>query len=305
MLVLAWTSAASGSTLVARNATNMRLAVNVSGQKALLTYQVNGVTKHVLVSGAVNASTPNQNAPQVQFNIDYTGGGRSVWQNFRNRCTTYNGPDLAFKVVACKAPDGSYWAVQKWQYWLPFFGYSPWLGYQSDWAFHISHWKGPLAVLDLWADWIYPAQKAKAPHNLFGRLTYLGVPVYGFKVGNGGQPQDGYGRVVYFDTLDSLLGTGWWRLTGILSRNPSGTFCHANVPQMAYSNYPSPHVVDAGNGTQYRLYVEGPGVTPLVMAQIADPGDFDPNDPAKVAQENSAKAALQQISAPEACLKGH
>jgi hypothetical protein len=298
-------STASGSELVARNATNVKLAVNGSGKKALLTYKVDGKTRHTLVWGAINALTPNQTQPQVEFQIDYTGGGKRVWKRFRNRCKSYDGPELPFLVVACKARDGSYWAVQKWQYWLPFFGYQPWLPYQDDTAFHVSHWSGPPALLELWADWIDTAQGGKAPHNLFGRLTYGGVPVYGYKILPGGVPGDGYGRVVYVDSLDSLLGAGWWRLTGILSRNPSGTFCHAMIPLPTYSNYPNPHVVDAGNGTQYRAYVEGPGVTPAVMTEIADPGNFDPSDAAKVTKQKTGLSLLQQWSAPPTCLKGH
>jgi len=303
---LAWASSvASASTLVARNATNVKLAVNQTGKKALLTYKVNGVTNHVLVSGAVNALTPSPTTPQVAFTIDHTGGGKSVWKHFKNKCQQYDGPTLAFLVVACKAKDGSYWAIQKWQYWMPFFGYSPWLAYQNDWAFHLSHWTGPLAVLELWADWIYTAQGAKAPHNVFGHFTYGGISVYGFVVKPGGVPGDAYGRVVFYEALDSLLGPGWWRLTGILARNPSGMFCHAMIPLPTYSNYPNPHVVDAGNGKKYRVYAEGPGVTPLVMTEVDDPGDFDPQDSAKVKREEAGDSLLQVWLAPPACLKGH
>ncbi|MBA3717570.1 MAG: hypothetical protein H0W87_05005 [Actinobacteria bacterium] len=299
---------ASGSTLFARDATNVKLAVSADGQKALITYKVNGVTKRVLASGAVNALQPSESVPQVQFNVAYLTTGlkdKQIWQNFKNKCKSYDGPTLAFVVTACKAPDGSYWAVQSWKYWLPYFGYLPWLPYQDDTAFHVSHWTGPLAELEAWASWIDVGHGATSPHDLIARLTYGGMPVFGYKVGNGGQPQDGYGRVVYIETLDSLLGAGWLRLTGILTRNPSGMLCHSMVPQMAYSSYPSPHIVDAGNGKNYRLYVEGPGVTPLVTTEVADPGDFNVSDPAKVQRQATGKSLLQQWQAPAACTKGH
>jgi hypothetical protein len=307
-LILWPVATASGSELFARDAKNLKLAVSASGQKALLTYKVNGVTKRTLVWGAVNALTPSATTAQTQFKLRYLTTGpkdRKVWKHFTNRCTSYDGPELAFLVVACKARDGSYWAVQSWQYWEPFFGYSPWLAYQDDFAFHVSHWTGPLAQLDMWADWIDVGHGATSPHDLIARLTYGGSPVYGYVINAGGVPGDGYGRVVYIETLDSLLGAGWWRLTGILTRNPSGMLCHAMVPSMAYSNYPDAHVVDAGNGKAYRAYVEGPGVTPLVMTQVDDPGNYDASDPTKVQRAATGKSLLQQWQAPAACLKGH
>ena len=307
VLAVCWMAAtASGSELFARDATNVKLAVNASGQKALLTYKANGVTRRMLVSGAVNALVPSQSTPQVEFTQKALGKSKKdkkVWKKFKNKCAPYDGPELAFVVVACKAPDGSYWAVQAWKYWQPFFGYQPWLPYQDDVAFHVSHWTGPIAQLELFADWIDVGRGAGAPHDVIARLTYGGSPVFGYVVRPGGIPGDGYGRVVYIETFDSLLGQDWWRLAGILARNPSGMLCHAMLPQMTYSNYPNPHVVDAGNGTAYRAYVQGPGVTPLVMAQVDDPGNYDPNDPAKVQHQQTANSLLKQWQAPPACLK--
>jgi hypothetical protein len=307
--LLSWPAAtASGSTLFARNATNVKLAVSANGQKALLTYKVDGVTKRMLVSGAVNSLAPSATAPQVKFDqrrLSARPKDRKIWKHFKNKCTSYDGPALAFLVVACKAPDGSYWAVQAWKYWQPFFGYQPWLAYQDDVATHISHWTGPLAELEAWTDWIDVAHGSTSPHELIARLTYNGQPVFGYQAGNGGQPQDGYGRVVYVEALDSLLGPGWWRLTGILTRNPSGMLCHAMVPVPTYPNYPNPHVVDAGNGTSYRLYVEGPGVTPAVMTQVDDPGNYDASNPAKVQRLATGDSLRAQWHAPTACMKGH
>jgi hypothetical protein len=302
------TSVASASQLFARDAKDLKLAVSADGQTALVTFKANGSTKRVLASGAVNALAPSRTTPQVQFGIRYLTTGakdKKVWRNFKNSCKSYDGPDLAFLVLACTAPDGSYWAVQAWKYWEPFFGYDPWLAYQDDMAFHISHWTGPLAQLELFADWIDVGHGATSPRELIARLSYGSSPVFGYDVRPGGIPGDGYGRVVYIETLDSRLGPGWRRLTGILTRNPSGMLCHAMVPLMTYAGYPNPHLVDAGNGTAYRAYVEGPGVTPLVMTQVGDPGDYDANDPAKVQHEAQAKSLLQQWNAPAACLNGH
>ena len=66
--MFAWNGAASGSQLFVRDVTAVKLAVNASG-KALLTYERKGVTRHMLVSGAVNALPPSQTTPQVRFDM--------------------------------------------------------------------------------------------------------------------------------------------------------------------------------------------------------------------------------------------
>jgi hypothetical protein len=302
-----WNGAASGSQLFARDVTAAKLAVNASG-KALLTYKLQGATRHMLVSGAVNALPPSLTTPQVKFDMRLLGPrgkDKKVWARFKNKCKPYDGPTLAFVVVACKASDGSYWAVQAWHYWLPFFGYQPWLLYQDDVAYHVSHWTGPLAQLEMWADWIDVGRGAAAPHDVIVRLLYGGSPVFGYVVKPGGVPGDGYGRVVYVESLDSLLGAGWWRVTGVLARNPSGSLCHAMVPQQTFGNYPNPHEVVPGPGKAYRAYTEGPGVTPLVMTEVTDPGNYDQNDLAKVERQSNGLSLLKSWNAPPACLKGH
>jgi hypothetical protein len=50
-----------------------------------------------------------------------------------------------------------------------------------------------------------------------------------------------------------------------------------------------------GTGAQYRMTVEGPGVTPDVSMTFADPGDYDAADPAKVAYEKQQNAVLDSI----------
>src|SRR5438552_4144420 len=107
---------ATASDLLELNATTVSRAVN--GSTALVTYQARGATRRVLAWGAVGARTPSAATPQVRFKHDYSGGlstqGRAVWVRFVNRCSPYDGPALAYLVVACKAPDGSYWALQRW-----------------------------------------------------------------------------------------------------------------------------------------------------------------------------------------------
>ena len=75
-----------------------------------------------------------------------------------------------FLVAACKAPDGTYWAVQAWQRLLPMRGFAPWLPDQGKLEFHVSHWSGPLALLEVSQNWTYGGRW----QGLFGRLSYDG-----------------------------------------------------------------------------------------------------------------------------------
>jgi hypothetical protein len=267
--------AGNASERVDVDASSVKLAVNARGV-AMATYSARGRTFHLLAWSAINALPPSQTVPQVHFRFDWSGGWKSqhrlVWKTFKNRCTKYDGPPLVYEVAACKALDGSYWALQAWQPYLPHRGYPPWLPRQTQWELHISHWKGPLAQLEAHTDWAFNGQA----HDLFGRLTYLGNPVYGFGIGRDGAPNDRYGRSLYIDTLDSAYGDGWKRETSISFRSGSGAFCYSFWPTHdktlpGYPNNPRP----AGNGKRYRITVEGPGVTPDVQWEGAGLHDFD------------------------------
>ena len=118
---------ASASELIDRNASKVTLKVARNGQ-ALLSYSTRGKRRNVLAWGAVNAP-PTPARRQVTFRLDYSGGWgtyrRNVWKTLRNACAPYDGPALKWLVTACKAPDGSYWAVQAWQRMLPNYGLPP------------------------------------------------------------------------------------------------------------------------------------------------------------------------------------
>jgi len=92
-------ASASASEIIDRNAQNVRLGVDASGQ-ALITYKVGGRVMHVRAWGAVNARQPTMSRPQVSFRKDYSG---RYWTSFRNQCRAYDGPALAFQVAACAA----------------------------------------------------------------------------------------------------------------------------------------------------------------------------------------------------------
>lgn len=300
IVALAAVPAAAASDRVALNASNLRLAVSASGRQAMLTYTQGGKTRHALVQGAINALPPSESVPQTRFKIDWTGGwaayGHTIWQRFGNACRPYDGPPLAALLAACTAPDGSYWAVQRWQPNLPHRGFQPHTAGQTDWEIDVAHWTGPLAQLELYSDWAFSGEA----HNLFGRLTYNGTPVHGFHTVKGtGAPQDRYGRSLYIDTLDSAYGAGWKRETSIVFRNPTGVFCYSFWPTHDVT-LPGRPARPAGNGKAYRLEIVGPGVTPNLVATVADPGAWNPNDPAKVAFEEKMKALQLRLSQGDA-----
>jgi hypothetical protein len=249
------------------NVSKPTLKVNRKGQ-ALVEYTTQrGVRRHVFVWGAVNAVVPPRpTVRQARFRYDFAGGWgiarKQLWRTFRNGCRKYDGPPLPAFVAGCKAPDGSYWALQSWQRRLPLLGFDPWLPVHTAWELHVSHWSTELPVLDAHVNWTYGVSQV----GVFGRYTYLGHPVYGFSTSSAGNPRDRYARNVYIDTLNSSYGRGWRRESGILTHRNTGTFCHSFVAgQRPFAGYPSQAPRPSSRGDRYRITVMGPGVTPVVM----------------------------------------
>jgi hypothetical protein len=300
---------AGASTIIDRSATNwtpanVQLSVNAKGE-ALVNYTEDGVAKHVLAWGAVNALPPTQGATQLSFQLDYQGGwgkyyvadptvkplqtqlaalkakgqgyltspqekelstkanyAKNYWQaGFDGSCAKYDGPALAWFVEACKAPDGSYWALQSWQRALPDYGVTP-TATQAQYELHLSHWTGPLPVLSITTDWSYAGKW----NHLFGTFTYNGAGVYGFAATSAGVPLDTFGRNVYVDTYGSTYGAGWQRENSFLTHTGTGSFCYSVNP---HGSHP------AGTGTMYRATIQGPGVLPDIMWQGNAPAAYD------------------------------
>jgi hypothetical protein len=242
---------AFGSAIVGRDVSGATLSIDRQG-RAHVSYRSGGGEANLVAWNAINARTPSTRRPQVEFKIRYGVGGKGV-------CRPYDGPPLAWKLKACKAPDGSYWALQSWVRLKPNYG-----GTTGARELHLSHWTGALPVLTVYQNWAY-----KKYRHLFGRLTYRGVGVYGFKATPRGNPLDSYGRNVYVDTYNSRYGKGWHRENGFLTHhrgNTLGDFCYGFFP---HGSHPE------GNGTKYRATVEGPGVTPDVMWAADDIGRYD------------------------------
>jgi hypothetical protein len=300
-LVAGFTAPAGASQLVDRNASAISLAVNQKGV-ALITYHAGAGTRHVLAWGAINARPPTRGIPQVRLRLDYSGGWgtqrRLVWRHFRNACGAYDGPALAWLVAACKAPDGSYWALQAWRRPLPDLGFVPWLPPQRARELRLSHWTGPLATIDAYTDW----QGSRHWHEVFGRVTYLGVPVHGFHTTHYGAPTDGYGRLIYLDTYDSRYGPGWRRENSFVAHAPTGAFCYRFYRRDANrGGYARPPFFSGirgpGNGTRYRITVMGPGVTPDIEWFGDGLPRFDPRNASLVAYERSMNAVLARVTA--------
>ncbi len=279
---------------------NVRAAtLKVNGERALVEYTTTrGVRRHVFVWGAINSHVPPRaDVRQVRFRYDFAGGWgiahKQLWRTFRSNCRRYDGPPLPYLVAACKARDGSYWALQSWQRRLPLLGFDPWLPVQDDYELHVSHWNTELPVLEAYVNWTYAFQW----QGVFGRLSYLGHPVYGFSSSNEGNPRDRYARNVYIDTLNSGYGAGWKRESGILTHRGTGTFCHSFITgQQPHAGYPSSGPRPSSRGERYRISVMGPGVTPTLMWEAEGLPGFNGSS-AHHAIEQRANEAFDRVMA--------
>jgi hypothetical protein len=292
IVVSVWLAAAAPATagqLIDRNAAHPRLEVNAAGV-ALVTYTKAGRLRHTIAWGGINARLrpARPGVPQVKFKVDYSGGWGAfhdrLWTHFGNVCGAYDGPKLPWLAAACKAPDGSYWALQDWQVAMPNFGVAPWLTAQRAYWLRLAHWRGPLPKLEAYVDWIYSGRY----QEVFGRYTYLGRGIRGFGTTDVGAPTDDYGRLLYLDTRNSVYGRGWKRANAFISHGPPGMFCAGLYPHAGN---------DPGNGDRYRITAAGPGVMPDVLWQGKGLHDYDSSNAADVAYERRMNATLDRIRA--------
>jgi hypothetical protein len=260
--VLAIAPAASASELIDRNASRVTLAVSQDG-KALITYSAQGKLHRVLAWAAVNAIAPTRSRPQNKLKLDYSGGWgtfrRPVWKAFKNACQPYDGPELKWFLVGCLAPDGSYWVLQSWQRMLPNYGLAP-TPQQAVWELRLSHWTGDLPQLEVSTNWAY-----RRFDHLFGRFSYLGSPVFGYRSTPTGVPLDTFGRNLYVDTFNSAYGRGWKRENSFLMHTRSGVFCYG-----FFKHGKRP----VGKGERYRATIAGPGLTPDIFWESGAPGSY-------------------------------
>jgi hypothetical protein len=287
------TGTAAAAQLIDRDATHVVLKTNTKGE-ALLTYDKAGTTKRILVWGAINAAAPVKGYHQVKFSVDYAGGWgkyhKQYWKTFGGTCGTYDGPQLPNVVAACKAFDGSYWAVQQWPQALPDLGFTPWTPeLRAQWL-EVSHWSGDLPELEVHMGWVYGDIQ-----QIFGRYMYNGQPVFGFGTTSVGAPTDNFGRLIYLDTFNSMYGSGWKRENSFVPHNPTGAFCYGfykfDPTKGGYKHPPGYTAVRGpGIGTQYRLTASGTGVMPNISVTVPSVGAYDST---KAAERKAADDLLR------------
>jgi hypothetical protein len=294
-------SVAKASFIVARDAKGIQLGVDDRGV-AMVSFTEAGVAKHVLARGAVDGLAPKAGAKQVAFDVDWAGGWgwqkQMLWKSFKSSCGRYDGPALPYLVAACKAKDGSYWALQQWQRMLPNLGFAPWTKEQSVQELHLSHWnRANVAKIEAFQGWVYAGRY----NGIFGRVTFMGQPVHGFGSSNFGVPTDAFGRNLFLDTLNAKgYGGGWRRENSFLAHNPSGAFCYGFYtfdPTKGGYQHPAGQsaVRGPGVGERYRLSMIGPGVSPDVMVEVPALHAFDKSNPQDVDLEEKSNALLKEL----------
>ncbi len=269
-LALCLPGSAAGAIFGDLSVSDPTLKVNARGIALVEYTTAAGLRRHVLVWGAIDGVPHQTNPPAVQprFRMDYSGGWKSrknpnYWQSLRDGCGRYDGPALPFFVVGCKAPDGTYWALQAWQRNLPMRGFAPWTAKQRGVELHVSHWSGELPRLEVYRHWTY----GRSAQGIFGRLLYRGQPVYGTRTPSA-SVRDEWARNVSIDTFDSDYGPGWKHDTSIATHPGNGGFCYSFVPQRPPSGYPKTTPNGRGLGEHHRVSAIGPGVTPIVQTVV-------------------------------------
>ena len=298
---LALAGSASASQLIDRNAGNVKLKVSRDG-KAMLTYRARGRRWDVLAWGALNARHPTTARKQVQFRLDRAGGwgtfGRKL--GFGNACRPYDGPQLVHVVQPARRQTARTGLSSAGVGRSRTSASRP--GCASSASGRSTSHTGP-------ARWPSSRDRptgrgAAGYHHIFGRLTYLGRPVHGYKTNQFGARKDKYGRLVYLDTFGSKHGPGWRRENSFVTHKATGVFCYnfraRNPLEGGYAHPPRYRggLRGPGNGEAYRMIVEGPGVTPDVKWEGRGLPSFDPSNPVHVAHEQTMNDQLDSLNDP-------
>ena len=219
----------------------------------------------MLAFGAVNARPPHAKVRQVAFKLDYSGGWglyrRQLWRTHRNACSPYDGPALAWFVTGCRAPDGSYWAIQSWQRDAPELRprAEPPHRPRGSCGSRIGAATSPSSRSS-------STGRTAATTTSTGRTPTSAIRSSASASRGPGSRSTRTRRNLYLDTFDSAYGPGWKRENGFLTQNPRGNFCYGFYP---HGNRPS------GKGERYRATIIGPGVTPDVMWESVAPGAYN------------------------------
>lgn len=98
-------------------------------------------------------------------------------------------------------------------------------------------------------------------------------------------------------------GNGWRRENSFVPHNPTGVFCYGFYtfdPTKGGYAHPPGQTGRRGPGTgqQYRVSLEGPGVTPDVMVSVPALHSYDPLNPSDVAYEQQQNLLLASYGDP-------
>jgi hypothetical protein len=310
LLALAVVPTAFGSVLLARNATNVQIRVVRDNHvlKSVISFKANGEKRTILAWGALNARAhpkcgklfgPRCGPAQVEMShmrLSPTGHYAKHINGLANLCHGYDGPSLKYWVTGCKGPDGTYWGLQSWIRLGPVCTRAD----KGTPELRLSHWSGAFPKLQIWLDWTTPHPHVTDPihyTHLFGQYTYKGAPVYGLNWTPAGVPTDGYGRVIYIESRNTLchgkaksrtgiVGGVWDNDESGLSKPIHGEFCHD------YSPPGTKHFLSTGD--MYRATAMGPGVTPDVSWGPVPA--LDVFDPLYEAQMNALQRKLSKGS---------
>lgn len=293
-------AALASEILADKNVKAPTLKVNKRGYALVQYTREDGVRRNVLVWNAINAvANSDVGQPQAKFKIDYAGGWgafrkATYWKTFVNACRRYDGPALVGFVAGCKAADGSYWTLQKWVRLEAMRGFAPFRKEHTNVELHISHWSGPLPVLEVWPNWTYGG----GLQGFFGRLTYDDKLVYGTRSPSP-TVNDPFARNVFIDTFDSIFGAGWKRDTAITTHRPSGGFCYTFVAQSPPRGYPSDEPRGPGLGERHRITVMGPGATPVLRWEGSRLGAYNAVRDAEINRTFDEVLGADKKCAPE------
>ena len=163
-------STANASDLIDRNAHGVTLSVNAKGEALITLHGGRQAQARARVGRDERDRADARARRRCRSSSTTRAAGASTSATTGRRSTTRArptpGPALAWKVTACTAPDGSYWALQAWQRMLPNYGVAP-TGMQGAWELRLSHWTGELPALQIDTDWAWHQWD-----HLFGTFTY-------------------------------------------------------------------------------------------------------------------------------------
>jgi hypothetical protein len=225
------------------------------------------------VTGAVNAlhagaGTTPPGSSSTRTLLGPRGKDKRIWAVSRTSASRYDGPATRFPGSSSPAsgPTEATGPSRRGRTGSPLHRLSGrWLPYQDDMAFHVSALgPGPLAQIEMWASWLAvgpwchgAARRGRSDVVRAARL------LYGYVVeAVAAIPGDGYGRIVAIETLDSLLGAGWWRVTAILHTQPvRDALPRDDPPDDLFETIRNPHEGDGipALGKAYRCVRRRPG----------------------------------------------